>query len=254
VKVGDVEVSMMSEAQRDGGIDILIGASSEDLGKFTPGGSYKSAVAAYLISAPDGMILVDTGYGREIERNMRSLGASPPDIQTILITHSHGDHIGGLLKDDSAAYPNARVFISKPEYEWSFQVRDYLSKYDGKVELISPGTLDAAGPEIISGVSAIAAYGHTPGHTMFLIQSKGEKLLIWGDLTHAMAIQMPKPEISVTYDSNPLMAAEIRKSVLKFAADNKIPVAGMHVPYPGIGDVVSDPENPGGYKFVPRIN
>jgi len=104
---------------------------------------------------------------------------------------------------------------------------------------------------VLKGVSAIAAYGHTPGHTMFLVESGGKKLLVWGDLTHAMAIQMPRPSVSVTYDSDPVAAAEARKEVLKYVSENKIPVAGMHVAYPGVGGVETDPENPGGYKFIP---
>jgi glyoxylase-like metal-dependent hydrolase (beta-lactamase superfamily II) len=251
VKVGDIEVSMLSEVQRDGSPDILIGASKADIEKFMPDRSYKSAVAAYLIKSPEDVVLVDTGFGREIERNIKSLGLQSSDIRALLITHSHGDHIGGLLKDGGAAYPGAKVFISKLEYDWSAQVRESLAKYGDSVELITPGTLDAPGPEIIKGVTPIAAYGHTPGHTIFLVESKGEKLMIWGDLTHVMAIQAPRPGISVTYDSDPDQAASVRKSVLKFVSDNKIPVAGMHIAYPGIGDILPDPDNLGGYKFIP---
>jgi hypothetical protein len=86
-----------------------------------------------------------------------------------------------------------------------------------------------------------------------VIWAAGEKLLIWGDLTHAMAIQMPRPGVSVTYDTDPAAAARVRTEVLKYAAENEIPVAGMHVAYPGIGRVREDPENPGGYKFIPMI-
>jgi glyoxylase-like metal-dependent hydrolase (beta-lactamase superfamily II) len=249
--VGDFKVHMLSEAQRDSGLDILIGASPEDIAKFIPSGSYPSAVAAYLVETPNGAVLIDTGFGRELESNLKSLGFSPSDISTVLITHSHGDHIGGLVKEDgAAAFPNAEVFIAKLDYDWSAQVREYLEKYD-RFTTIDPGTLEAGGKEVAGGISAIMAYGHTPGHTMFMVESGNERMLIWGDLAHAMAIQMPRPGVSVTYDSDPAAAAAVRKSVLEYAASNKIPVAGMHVAYPGIGSVAADPGNPGGYVFTP---
>jgi glyoxylase-like metal-dependent hydrolase (beta-lactamase superfamily II) len=251
MRVGNLEVSMLSEAQRKGGLDILIGASSSDIGRFIPTGEYPNAVAAYMIRSPKGVILVDTGYGANLERNMKSLGVSPGDVKDLLITHSHGDHIGGLLKDNARAFPNARVHVSKAEYDWSSSMRDALGKYGGEVSIITPGTL-ADGAEILPGVFAIAAYGHTPGHTMFMLESKGERLLFWGDLTHAMAIQMPRPGVSVRYDSDPVKAAEVRKSVLEYVSLNKIPIAGAHIAYPGIGDVAADREDPGGYIFTPK--
>jgi glyoxylase-like metal-dependent hydrolase (beta-lactamase superfamily II) len=250
VTVGDFKISMMSEAQRESGLDILIGASPEDIAKFIPGGKYPSAVAAYLVQSPDGAVLVDTGFGREIGRHLKSLGAADGDIKTVLVTHAHGDHISGLTKDGAAVYKNAKVIAAKREYSWSADLRKHLDAYDGRHETITPGSLEEGGTEILPGVYAIEAYGHTPGHTMFLFESRGEKLLIWGDLTHAMAIQMPRPEVSVTYDSDPVAAAKTRQSVLKYAAENKIPIAGMHVAYPGIGSVTADTENPGGYIFT----
>jgi glyoxylase-like metal-dependent hydrolase (beta-lactamase superfamily II) len=250
VAVGDFRISMISEAQRDSGPDILIGASPEDIAKFIPSGRYPSAVAAYLVQSSDGAMLVDTGFGREIGRHLKSLGTADDDIKTVLITHAHGDHISGLSKDGTAVYKNAKVFTAKREYAWSADLRKRLASYKDRHETITPGTLEEGGTEILPGVYAIEAYGHTPGHTMFLFESNGEKLLIWGDLTHAMAIQMPRPGVSVTYDSDPAAAAQVRRSVLKYAADNKIPVAGMHVPYPGIGAVADDPDNAGGYIFT----
>ncbi|MDR1138023.1 MAG: MBL fold metallo-hydrolase [Synergistaceae bacterium] len=252
VEIGNFRVSMLSEAQRDSGADILIGASKDDIAKFIPGGKYPSAVAAYLVESPEGAVLIDTGFGREMERNLKSLGVAADDIRVVLITHAHGDHIGGLTKDGKPAYPNAKVIISKPDYEWSSQAREYMSKYDS-FDTITPGTLENGRVEVMEGVYAIAAYGHTPGHTMFMLESGGEKLLIWGDLTHAMAIQMPRPGISVTYDADPVAAAKVRMAVLDYVAENEIPVAGMHVAYPGIGYVSKDPENNGGYKFIPKM-
>jgi glyoxylase-like metal-dependent hydrolase (beta-lactamase superfamily II) len=109
-------------------------------------------------------------------------------------------------------------------------------------------------PEGIA-VRPIAAYGHTPGHTLYLLSSGGERLLIWGDLTHAMAVQMPFPQVAVTYDVDSEQAVASRKTVLEFVVKNKIPVAGMHIAYPGMGVVSANsaknpPEN-SVYRFTP---
>lgn len=250
MKVGRVEVGMLSEGQSEGNPNILIGLSKADLDKYVPAGKHKSAVAVYLLRTSDGPVLVDTGFGRSIAKNLREFSLTNRDIKKVLITHSHGDHIGGLLVDGKPAFPNATVYISKYEYDWSENARKALEPYKGRVKLIMPGTFDAPGDEVAKGVRPIAAYGHTPGHTMFMLESGDDSLLIWGDLTHAMQVQMSMPGISVTYDSNPEQAAAVRKAVLKYVSERKILVAGMHIPFPGMGKIAVDHETTGGYKFT----
>jgi glyoxylase-like metal-dependent hydrolase (beta-lactamase superfamily II) len=250
-KVGLFEIYALSERQSEGSQSILIGASSQDIEKYIPSGGYPTAVNAFVVKTPEDTILIDTGLGQKLEENLKIIGLSPDDIGMILITHSHGDHIGGLVKNGSPVFTGAKVYISSAEFAWSPQVRQSLSGYSGRVNRFDPGNLADLGSEIAEGVRAIAAYGHTPGHTIFLIESAGERLLVWGDLTHAMAIQMPRPDISVTYDSDPVQAAAVRKEVLKFAMEEKVPVAGMHIAYPAIGRIERNSEIDGGYKFIP---
>ncbi|MCC8088418.1 MAG: MBL fold metallo-hydrolase [Rikenellaceae bacterium] len=252
-KVGDYTVTLLSEGQSEGNKSILIDPSEEILNETIPDGTFPNAVNAFLIETGCLTILADTGYGRKLFSNLESLGKSADDIDRIILTHMHGDHIGGMENKGETAFPNAKVFIAEKEVDYWKEVKNrtadkVLNLYDESMSTFTPGNAD--NPKTITkGVSAIEAYGHTPGHTVYLIESKGEKLLIWGDLTHAMAVQMPYPQISVTYDVDPDAARESRFAILKYVADNNIPVAGMHIAYPGIG-YIKDNGN-GGYEFVP---
>jgi Zn-dependent hydrolases, including glyoxylases len=162
----------------------------------------------------------------------------------------HGDHIGGLIKDDQAVFPNAKLFVAQKEYDYwnsgqNAGAKKVLDAYKNQLEIFEP--IDLNNVKIGSAsILPLKAYGHTPGHTAFLIHSNGKNLLVWGDLTHAMAVQMPHPEIAVTYDVNPKDAVEYRLNILEFVTKNKIPIAGMHIAYPGMGTVEKDGK---GYKF-----
>lgn len=265
-RIGEFELVLLSEGQQKGNVSILIGATPDILNRYVPRGTFPNAVNAFLLKKPGQNILIDTGFGNELFRNLEKAGVSPADIHIILITHMHGDHIEGLLREGEKKFPNAEVYIPKPEYDYwtsteergkapegkrgGFEnARQIVKIYGDRIRLFEPGRLDSEGEELVSGISAIAAYGHTPGHTMYLLQSKGEKLLVWGDLTHAMAVQMPHPEIAVTYDVDPSQAAQSRKKVLHYVSTKQIPIAGMHISFPAIGSISKNEEN--GYIFTP---
>jgi hypothetical protein len=181
------------------------------------------------------------------------------DVFDVFVTEVGDAEVGMLSEGQSEGDPGilvgaAQADIAKfiPSGRQATAVAVYAVRTkDGPMLIDTGGTLGDPGKPIAGGILPIAAYGHTPGHTMFMIESAGQKLLFWGDLTHAMQIQMPRPGVSVTYDSDPVEAARTRKDVLRFVAENDIPVAGMHVPFPGIGRVKEDGGNPGGYVFLP---
>lgn len=250
IDIGDFKVSMLSERQRESDSSILIGMSDAEARALIPSGKYPSSVSAFLIRAPHGVYLVDTGFGEKLFQNMASLGVEPEDVTCLLLTHSHGDHIGGMVRDGKATLPNARVYVSIKEEEWSQPLRNNLAAYECRVEKFEPIPLGTPARYLVEGITAIAAYGHTPGHTIYLLESRGSNLLIWGDLTHAMAVQIPRPDISVTYDSGPAEAAATRKAVLKYVSENNIAVAGMHIAYPAIGMVKEDESGTGQYKYT----
>lgn len=254
--VGSYEITTLSEGQDNGDTKILIDASPGMLEKYAPEGKFPTATNAFLVKTPDKTILIDAGYGRKLFENLQSRGVTAEKIDVILITHMHGDHIGGLLKDGSAAFPNAEIYIAKAEYDYwmsdlakggGVQARTVIKAYQEKLQLFVPTEIETGGYELFPGVKAIATCGHTPGHTVFLIESDSAKVLVWGDLTHAMAVQMSHPEIAVTYDIDPRQAIVSRKKIFDHVATNKIPIAGMHIPFPAVGRVEKTTD--GKYSF-----
>lgn len=262
--IGSLVVTLLSEGQRQGKTDILIGATEEMLKQTVPDGTFPNAVNAFLVEMGDKTILFDTGYGRELFNNLEAYGKAVADIDVIMLTHMHGDHIGGLLRNEGKSFPSATIYIPKPEYDYwmcdeamlkqpenrrsSFiNARNVIDAYKDKLQIFVPGTIDETN-ELLPGIRSIAAYGHTPGHTGYMLESGGSKIFIWGDLTHAMAIQMPYPEVAVTYDTDPAEAVKSRQQLLGYLSDNNIQIAGMHIQFPAIGDVRKNKSN--GYDFT----
>lgn len=254
-RVGTAEVSLLSEGQGTGNSKIFVGATPEMIQKSIPDGSYPISCNAFLVRISGKIILIDTGYPRNLFDNLKALGLSPEQVDIVLITHVHGDHIGGMLKDGQAAFPKAELYMSQLEHDFCMNdarnanARKMAEVYQSRLHLFQPDEIETSWRPLFPGIYAIAAYGHTPGHTMFMVESGNEKLLVWGDLTHAMAIQMPYPQVAMTYDTNPDMAIAARQKTLAFVAKNNIQVAGMHTAFPGIGKISKTAEE--GYTFTP---
>jgi glyoxylase-like metal-dependent hydrolase (beta-lactamase superfamily II) len=246
-KVGSFEVWTLVENRRQGGVPtILIGADKAALDRYYPAGTSESETNTFLIRGGGKTVLVDTGFGTTLFESMKALNISPDSVDAVLLTHMHGDHIGGLQKNGKPLFSKAKVYLAQQERDYWTKTNvnqgavAALAAYPGKIETFAPGELGSKIAELLPGITPIAAFGHTPGHTLFMVESAGQKLLIWGDLMHAEAIQFPRPDISVTYDTDPVMAAASRKKVLEYVTEHKIPIAGMHLVYPAIGSVSVD--------------
>ena len=254
-KLGAFEVCLLSEGQGTGNSSIFVGATPEMIQKCLPQGAYPNSCNAFLVRMPGKIVLVDAGFGRNIFDNLKSLGVAPEQIDAVLITHVHGDHLGGMLIDDKAAFAKAELYISKAEHDFSMNdarnagARKVIEAYQSRLRLFEPKEINAQPDLLFAGIRAVAAYGHTPGHTLYMVESGSDKLLIWGDLTHAMAIQMPYPQVAMTYDVDNAVAIAARLKVLEYAAANKIPVAGMHTAFPGMGKL--EKASGGGFLFTP---
>ena len=249
--LGDTEVVLLSDQQSKGNTGALIGASEEILNEFVPTGEISSAYTIFLLKLAGKKILVDSGMGISLVENLAKEGLTPEQIDIILITHMHGDHIGGLLKDGQRVFPNAQLYISEKEVAYwtdkqlqaslpEGQQRGFagaqavVEAYRDHLQLFTPNEIEQM-TELIPGVKSIASYGHTPGHTCYMVENGGQRFFIWGDMVNVDAVQVPHPEIPTRYDINPTQASTIRAHILNYLKQQDITVAGMHVGYPGMG-------------------
>lgn len=251
-QLGEFEVTAIQDAASTMRRDLFPGVSEEEFLKLAGGTQAPASVNVYLLRRGGELILIDTGYGGErgsLLKKLEALKISPDQIDAVLLTHMHGDHIGGLLTEQgNAVFPKATIHVSEPEHDYwqsgaagarGELARKVLKVYMGRIK---PFRFD---DEVFPGIRALDASGHTPGHTVFETPS----LLIVGDLLHAAAIQFPHPNFSATYDLDPVKACRSRKKFFEQAASSSKPIAGMHLPAPGIGRIVSDGD---GYRFEPQ--
>jgi glyoxylase-like metal-dependent hydrolase (beta-lactamase superfamily II) len=257
-QTGDCRVSVLSEGGRDAESSLLSGATPEILAKCLPTGKFLLEIQAFLIRFDDRNVLIDAGVGKNLSANIQSLGLSGDQIHTVLLTHMHGDHIGGLLIDGEKAFPNADLYVAQAEYDyWTDAAtergegaRKALNAYRDRLHLFVPADVDnGEQADLIPSVKAIAAPGHTPGHTAFLLESAGQKLLFWGDVTHATEVQTPHPEVTLSFDHDSKQAAQTRRKIFDYVLENGIGVAGAHIKIPAIGNIKKG--DGGAYGFVP---
>ncbi len=217
-------------------------------------------VKTYLIRMPGRVVLMDTGWGTGGKPQGRTMdllaarGIAPEAVTDVLLTHLHGDHVFGLVREGKPAFPKARVHIARTEYDaWmSGQVKSPADRLARTQEILRINkdliVLFAFGDEILPGVRAEDTRGHTPGHTAYTLSSGGRSLCIVGDLLHLWAVQLRHPQASTVYDVDPVQAAVSRQATLQRLAGGKTLIAGMH--FPMIGLVKALPG--GGFAIVPE--
>jgi glyoxylase-like metal-dependent hydrolase (beta-lactamase superfamily II) len=255
-RAGQFEVFMLVESERDGNTAIIPDASQATLEALIPPAGFKHTTNAFLIKAPGRNILIDAGTGLDgiIVGKIKLIGLEPGQINSVLMTHLHRDHFGGLESNGAPTFPNATLYLSARELEHFTKTSpnqgaiDALAQYSGRIETFEPGAIGPALETLLPGLSPIAIYGHTPGHTAFMIESGPSKLIIAGDFLHLALVQFAHPEISATFDIDKQAAAASRRQILNYAAQNQIPIGGMHIVYPGIGTVEASGN---GFKFSP---
>ena len=200
-----------------------------------------ASVSTFLVKVDGKYILFDAGlgaFGGQLQKRLAALGVNADSIGLVYLTHFHVDHISGLVAKDDAgndtkAFKNAAVYAGKVEYDaWMNDIpkndlqKGIMTLYKDNLHLF------AFGDTLPHGVLAMDAVGHTPGHTAFQLAN----LLVVGDLMHGYALQKDHPEINSNYDMDKPKSAESRKRIMQYARENKLLMAGMHLPPPGFAE------------------
>ncbi|MGE0158630.1 MAG: MBL fold metallo-hydrolase [Dehalococcoidia bacterium] len=201
-----------------------------------PTDALELSVQPLVVRTPDRVLLFDTGNGPAamLSASMATAGVEAGAVTDIFISHSHGDHVGGLVDANGGlAFPNARVHISANEWE-AMQANDQM---DALVATISPRVETfAPGAELVPGaVRAVDIQGHTPGHSGYLITSGEASLLYMGDAMHHYVISVQRPDWTIAFDGNAPLAQESRKALLASAAASGQRIYAVHFPFPGLG-------------------
>jgi glyoxylase-like metal-dependent hydrolase (beta-lactamase superfamily II) len=224
------------------------------------------SVNAYLLHCADRLVLIDGGCGAlfgpsagQLTANLAAIGVQPADIDTVLVTHLHPDHVGGLVDGAGhAVFANAELVLHAAEPDYWSDPKVLAGASDGQEKQavqLSLATLAAyrdrtralTGGEALPGVSIVPAPGHTPGHSGWAIASGGDALLIWGDVVHLPGVQFAHPEAGMAFDVDGAQAIATRRRLMDMAASDGLRVAGMHMDFPGFGHVVRDGS---GYAFI----
>ncbi|MCL2690023.1 MAG: MBL fold metallo-hydrolase [Chitinispirillia bacterium] len=244
-----IEVLVVDDVPgREMDIDLFDGGpmTKEERLAFMPNGKAPAAVNVFVLKSGDQTYLIDAGFGNAVKDGRIDAGK----VDAVFITHAHGDHISGLLKEDSTANFNAAVYISAPESYYWLNADTPNSALQKKIEDVYGNRYKtfAFGDTLVPGVVAIDASGHTPGHTAFLVDMGDKKMLVAGDFLHAAALQFPNPEECARFDMDRDASIKRRIELMQMCIDNNWLIAGIHIPG-GFGTVKSNGD--GGFEFTP---
>ena len=215
-----------------------------------PTGEAEFTFVPIVVNTGSELVLFDTGLNAEATgAALEAAGYSTDQIDVVVITHMHGDHIGGMTKDDgSATYANARYVTGRAEYDaWASQDND---RFKTKVEPFAEKmTFLEDGGSVASGLTAMAAFGHTPGHMNYMIEDGGTQMYLGADFANHYVLSLAQPDWEVKFDMDKPAAAATRKRILDMLATDKIAFTGYHMPWPGVGYV---DKKDGTYSYVPH--
>ena len=215
-----------------------------------PTDSIALGVDALLVIAPGHVVLIDTGLGPKVGgvlmQSLAKAGIKPGQVTDVLVTHSHGDHIGGLVTaDGKPAFPKATIRLSATEWQWlqgRKSAAPVVAAIRAQVKTFAPGGA------VLPGITSVALPGHTPGHVGYRIASKGEHLLDIGDTAHSSIVSLARPGWPIGYDTDKAEGEATRERLLGQLAASHERIFAPHFPYPGVGTIVASGK---GYAFRP---
>lgn len=257
-QIGEFSITAISDGYLSASLDLLSNIDSmeafklqQDAGVSDPSSIH---INCYLVRGRGRTILIDAGaggfkqWGGKLIANLALAGVQPSDIDTILLTHAHPDHVGGLLDSSGeAAFPDAELVVHQREVSFwkddgnlsragerargNFMfARKVFDQYREKMRTFTDS-------EVLPGISAMSLLGHTAGHSGYRIESDDRSLLVWGDIVHFPQIQIARPDVSIAFDQDPILSAETRSKLLDVVSSDKILIAGMHLGELGFGHI-----------------
>lgn len=275
MRVGNFEITALSDGTLELPVDKIFtkvnpGRIHSLLARSYLANDVKTTVNGFLVNTGTRLILIDTGTGTSqmfgsdlgnLLSNLKAAGYSPDQVDEVYVTHMHTDHIGGLMRDGQPSFPNATIRADVREADhYLNQSRmdaapaDEREDFESAMAIFKPyiaakrfKPFDGA-TQLIPGVRAMPAPGHTPGHTVYVIDSQGQKMVVWGDLMHVAALQFPQPSATIQTDWNTKQSAQQRRLIFAEIAKNGYFAAAAHVAFPGIGKLRAEGD---GYAWVP---
>src|SRR5580698_3260886 len=272
--LGDFEVTVLRDGSLSLSSSIMTNTIEAETEKALARNFQKSPFVAsdnaFLINTGAKLVLIDTGCGNlmgpsagNLLINLKAAGYRPEQIDEVYLTHMHPDHAGGLMAQGKLAFPNAVLRANQREADfWLNQAN--LEKYPGAMKDFFKGAMVSVNPyiaagkfkpfdgdtQLVPGIAAIAAPGHTPGHSIYSIESRGQKMELWGDLVHVAAVQFSEPSVTIQFDVDSQSASMERQHAYADAAKAGYLVGTAHLSFPGIGHVRAERK---GYAWVPVI-
>lgn len=231
---------------------------------FLPADGFVNSFSPVLVDTGSDVVLFDTGMGEggreagmgRLAEGLMALGYRPEQVTVVVLTHMHGDHIGGLTENGSPAFANARYVTGRTEYDfWVSPNRVGTGAEQGhrgvlaKVKpLADKITFIEDGGEVVPGITGLNAFGHSPGHMIFRIESEGRPLILTADTANHYVLSLQRPDWEVRFDMDKAAAAATRRKVFDMVATDRLAFVGYHMPFPAAGFVEKAGE---GYRFVP---
>ena len=273
-KVGDIQVTSIFDGGMEMGAGILLKPETSEINRlkkkaFIATDHIPGYLNTFVVNTGNKLVLIDTGaadYGPgtgHLLENLQAAGYGPDDIDEILLTHGHPDHVKGLVnKAGQPVFKKAVVKISGVELDFWFSDEEKSARagaaaaFEAARTNLNPYKLTGqlqtfkSGADLGNGLSSVDLKGHTPGHTGFRISGGSDQLLIWGDIVHMQALQFTHPEWSLTYDIDPAQAVKTRSKIMDEVASDKLRIGGMHLSFPGLGHVE---KSQSGYALVPQL-
>jgi len=270
--LGAYEVTALNDGTIDLPVEKLLvepeATTTAALSKFFLKTPLETSINAYLINTGSKLVLIDSGAGSlfgptvgKLIANLKASGYEPSQVDDIFVTHMHGDHVGGLVSDGKLNFPNATIHADQREAAfWLNKANmqkaseDRKKMYQGAMDSVNPYVaakkleLFKGNTELLPGIKSYSNYGHTEGHTVYVVESEGQKLLLIGDLIHVTAVQLEHPEVTIGFDTDQKEAASSRDKVFTEAATQGALIGAAHIQFPGLGHLRKDGKS---YQWIP---